>query len=81
MALALVTTFYGTILSNLIFTPISNKLRVRHEEEYLCKMLIAEGVQAIQAGDNPRFIEEKLVRLIPAFLADKGTHKEKKERD
>ena len=37
MALALVTTFYGTILSNLIFTPISNKLRVRHEEEYLCK--------------------------------------------
>ena len=72
MALALVTTFYGTILSNLIFSPISNKLRVRHEEEYLCKMIIAEGVQAIQAGDNPRFIEEKLTQLIPGFLAKKG---------
>lgn len=72
MALALVTTFYGTILSNLIFTPISNKLRVRHEEEYLCKMIVAEGVQAIQAGDNPKFIEEKLTQLIPGFLAAKG---------
>lgn len=72
MALALVTTFYGTILANLIFTPISNKLRVRHEEEYLCKMIVAEGVQAIQAGDNPKFIEEKLMQLIPGFLAAKG---------
>ncbi|MCI8492898.1 MULTISPECIES: motility protein A [Anaerotruncus] len=72
MALALVTTFYGTILANLIFTPISNKLRVRHEEEYLCKMIVAEGVQAIQAGDNPKFIEEKLTQLIPGFLAAKG---------
>ena len=72
MALALVTTFYGTILSNLIFMPISNKLRVRHEEEYLCKMIVVEGVQAIQAGDNPKFIEEKLTQLIPGFLAAKG---------
>lgn len=72
MALALVTTFYGTILSNLVFTPISNKLRVRHEEEYLCKMIVAEGVQAIQAGDNPKFIQEKLTQLIPGFLAEKG---------
>ena len=81
MALALVTTFYGTILSNLVFTPISNKLRTRHEEEYLCKMLIAEGVQAIQAGDNPRFIEEKLTRLIPAFLAEKSGRKSRRDRD
>ena len=72
MALALVTTFYGTILSNLVFTPISNKLRVRHEEEYLCKLIIAEGVESIQAGDNPRFIEEKLTQLIPGFLVKKG---------
>ena len=72
MALALVTTFYGTILSNMIFTPISNKLQKRHEEEYLCKMIIAEGVQSIQAGDNPKFIEEKLRQLIPGFLLKKG---------
>ncbi len=72
MALALVTTFYGSILANMVFTPISNKLKVRHEEEYLCKMIIVEGVQSIQAGDNPRFIEEKLTQLIPGFLMKKG---------
>ena len=84
MALALITTFYGSILANLIFLPISNKLKVRHEEEYLCKMIVAGGVQSIQAGDNPRFIEEKLTNLIPGVLAkkmggggDKGKGKEK----
>ena len=55
----------------MIFIPISNKLKVRHEEEYLCKMIISEGVQAIQAGDNPRFIEEKLTNLIPGVMAKK----------
>lgn len=72
MALALVTTFYGSVLANVIFLPISSKLKVRHEEEYLCKMIIAEGVQAIQAGDNPRFIEEKLTQLLPAMTAKRG---------
>ena len=71
MALALVTTFYGSCLANMSFIPMSNKLKVRHEEEYLCKMIISEGVQAIQAGDNPRFIEEKLTNLIPGVMAKK----------
>ncbi len=66
MGVALITTFYGTILANFIFTPISNKLKVRHDEEYLCKMIICEGVQAIQAGENPKFIEERLAQLLPA---------------
>ena len=82
MALALVTIFYGSCLANMIFIPMSNKLKVRHEEEYLCKMIIAEGVQSIQAGDNPRFIEEKLTNLIPGIMAKKmgggGGGKEKK---
>ena len=67
MSTALVTTFYGVILANLIFKPIASKLRVRHEEEYLCKMIISEGVQAIQDGDNPNFIQEKLTRLLPSY--------------
>lgn len=71
MALALVTTFYGSVLANMIFMPISNKLKYRHEEEYLCKMIIAEGVQSIQAGDNPKFIEEKLTQLLPGSLTRK----------
>ena len=67
MAVALVTTFYGVILANLFFKPIANKLKVRHEEEYLCKMIISEGVQSIQDGDNPTFIQEKLTRLLPSY--------------
>lgn len=67
MAVALITTFYGTILANLIFKPIASKLKARHDEEYLCKLIISEGVQAIQDGDNPNFIQEKLTRLLPAY--------------
>lgn len=64
MATALLTTLYGSMLGNLFFGPISNKLRIRHEEEYLCKVLICEGVEAIQGGENPKFIEEKLNLLV-----------------
>ncbi|WP_312643791.1 motility protein A [Hydrogenoanaerobacterium sp.] len=72
MAVALITTFYGSMLANIIFLPISNKLKVRHEEEYLCKMIIVEGVQAIQAGENPKFIKEKLTKFLPASIMKKS---------
>lgn len=65
MAVALITTFYGSVLANVFFIPIANKLKLRHEEEILCKMLICEGVLAIQAGENPKFIDEKLTMLLP----------------
>lgn len=71
MAVALITTLYGSIMSNLIFAPISTKLKARHNEEYLCKLIISEGVQAIQAGENPRFIEEKLTQLLPLSVVKK----------
>lgn len=71
MAVALVTTFYGSILANIVFAPISNKLRVRHEEEYLCLSIVSEGVQAIQAGENPNIIQEKLMRMLPAYQQKK----------
>lgn len=64
MAVALLTTLYGSVIANLLFSPVSNKLLVRHDEEYLCKVLICEGVEAIQAGENPKFIEEKLQMLV-----------------
>lgn len=65
MAVALITTFYGSVLANVFFIPIANKLKLRHEEEIICKMLICEGVLAIQAGENPKFIDEKLTMLLP----------------
>ncbi len=64
MAVALLTTLYGSFLANVFFFPVSYKLKLRHDEEILCKTVIAEGVKAIQAGENPRFIEEKLLLLV-----------------
>lgn len=71
MAVALITTFYGSCLANIVFAPISNKLRVRHEEEYLCMRIISEGIQAIQAGSNPKLVEDKLIGILPQYQQSK----------
>ncbi len=65
MAVALVTTFYGSLISNLICQPIASKLRSNSRAEVLLKEVMIEGVLSIQAGENPRIVEEKL----KAFLA------------
>lgn len=64
MATALITTFYGCVLAHLIFSPIGAKLKVRNEEELLYKQIMIEGILAIQAGDNPKFLREKLVTFV-----------------
>ncbi|MCI8454013.1 MAG: motility protein A [Lachnospiraceae bacterium] len=64
MSVAMVTTFYGCMLANLIFMPIAKKLRIRNDEEVLYKQVIIEGVVGIQAGDNPKVLKEKLVSLL-----------------
>ncbi|QUL98603.1 MAG: flagellar motor protein [Candidatus Fermentithermobacillus carboniphilus] len=64
MAVALVTTFYGSILANLVFLPIANKLKNRSAREVFIKEAIIEGVLSIQAGDNPRIVQEKLKSFL-----------------
>ena len=64
MAVALITTFYGSVLANWLATPTSNKLKVIHEEEYRVKIVIIEGLLSIQAGENPRVIGEKLKAFL-----------------
>lgn len=64
MAVALITTFYGVILANLIFLPLAGKLRLRSEEEVLIKEIMTEGILSIQQGENPRIIEEKLMSFL-----------------
>ncbi len=81
MSVALVTTFYGTMLANLFFIPVASKLKIRHEEEMLCKMIVCEGVQSIQAGENPRFIEEKLTQLLPRYKKPKPAEDTAQEGD
>lgn len=60
MAVALITTFYGSVMANLIFLPVAGKLKVRREDEVKYKQLVVEGVASIQFGDNPRVVEQKL---------------------
>ena len=67
MAVALLTTFYGTGLANLLFIPISGKLKTRSKQEVLMKEMVLEGVISIQSGDNHRIVEQKL----KAFLSTK----------
>lgn len=64
MAVALVTTFYGTILANVVFTPIAKKLKTYSSQEYLQKELLLEGMLSIQDGENPRIIKDKLTAFI-----------------
>ncbi|WMJ78605.1 MULTISPECIES: motility protein A [unclassified Sedimentibacter] len=64
MSVALVTTFYGSMLANLICAPISNRLKAKHDEEMIVKEMIMEGVLSIQSGENPKYIREKLNSYI-----------------
>ena len=70
MAVAIVTTFYGAIIANLIAIPISNKLKVYSAEEILMKEVLIEGMLSIQAGENPRIIEEKLKSFLSPAVRD-----------
>ena len=63
-ATALITTFYGCVLAHLFLSPIAKKLRVRNEEELLYKQIMIEGLLAIQSGDNPKFLKEKLLTYL-----------------
>lgn len=65
MAVALITTFYGVILANLIFLPIAGKLKTRSAKELAIKQLIMTGILSIQSGDNPRMLEQKLHSFVP----------------
>ncbi|MCB0879538.1 MAG: flagellar motor protein [Thermoleophilia bacterium] len=67
IAVAFIATLYGVGSANLIFLPIGNKLKSSASDEVAGKEMLIEGILAIQSGDNPRIVEEKLV----AFLTTK----------
>jgi chemotaxis protein MotA len=68
MAVAIITTFYGAVLANMVFLPISGKLRNRSQEEVMVKEIMLNGILAIARGDNPRVIEQKLHSFLPPPL-------------
>lgn len=64
MAVALITTLYGSLLANWIAIPIATKLRAKNRMEIMLKEVVCEGILSIQAGENPRVIEEKLKSFL-----------------
>ncbi len=71
MATALITTFYGSVLANWICAPVATKLKGKNDEEMMVKEIEIEGLLSIQAGENPRVIEEKLKSFLAP--ADRGS--------
>jgi len=68
IATAFVATFYGISFANLIFLPLSFKLKQNSQQEVLLREVMLEGILAISAGDNPRIVEEKLKAFLPPKL-------------
>ena len=75
IAVAFVATLYGVGSANLIFFPVGNKLRMKSEEEMQLRHLILQGVLAIQAGENPRVLRDRLeVYLAPSERGKTSQH-------
>lgn len=70
MAVALLTTFYGAVVANVLCTPMAGKLKNRSASEVLLKTIIVEGMQSILAGENPRVMEQKLHSFIAPKLRE-----------
>ncbi len=64
MSVALITTFYGVLLANLFFSPLSRKLKTLSAQEQMIDEMILEGILSIQDGENPRMIRDKLESFI-----------------
>lgn len=78
MAVALLTTLYGAFLANLFAMPMAEKLGLRSREEVLLKLVVIKGVMAIQSGDNPRIVEQKLKTFLPNRLRTSADAEEAK---
>ncbi len=75
MAVALLTTFYGAVIANVICSPMAGKLKMRSQSEVLIKTLIIEGMQSILSGENPRIMEQKLHAFIAPKLRESTFNK------
>ena len=65
MAVAMITTLYGAMMANLMFLPWADKLGIINDQELQCMEITLKGVIAIQSGENPRVIKQKLLMYLP----------------
>lgn len=68
IAVAFIATLYGVFTANILWLPLGTRLKQRHKEEVAARTLAIEGVMAVQAGDNPRVVREKLEAFLPPAL-------------
>jgi len=68
MAVALIGTLYGALMANLVCIPFTEKLALRSHEEAMAKEIVLRGIMAIQSGDNPRTVQQKLNTYLPPKL-------------
>lgn len=76
MAVALLTTFYGSVMANLICMPVAGKLRTRSKEETLVKDMIIEGVISLTKGENPRILEQKMLSFVSPKVRESSFNKD-----
>ncbi len=67
---AFVATLIGVASANVFYLPIATKLKQISEEELHARALVVEGILSIQAGDNPRVVQEKLITFVPPALRE-----------
>jgi chemotaxis protein MotA len=70
MAVALITTFYGSVIANCFALPVKNKIDVRSKMEVVKMNIIVAGTLGIVAGENPRLIKEKLNAFLPPSMRE-----------
>ena len=68
MAVALITTLYGALAANVFFLPCAEKLALINQFELLSMEVVLRGIMAIQSGENPRVVQQKLTTFVPPKL-------------
>lgn len=81
MAVALLTTLYGALIANLFALPMAEKLGFLSQQEQVNMEIIVRGIMAIQAGENPRVIEQKLKTFVPPKQRQKLDRQKHKDKD
>ncbi len=70
MGLALITTFYGVLMANLVFLPIGGKLTRKSQEELMLKNIVVEGIISIHGKEHPILMREKLMTFVPRSVRE-----------
>jgi len=81
MGVALITTFYGTLLANGVFIPLAGKLRFKSDQEVKYRTMVIEGILSVQAGETPLMIEEKLKTFIEQGKRDEELEEPEEESE